>query len=495
MAVATLLTRAQLGVRAPSVRVETHLSGGLPAFSIVGLPEAAVRESRDRVRSALLNSHFQFPQRRITVNLAPADLPKDGARFDLPIALGILVANGQLPASAIQTTEFVGELALCGALRGISGVLPAALACGNADRELLVPADNAEEAGLARTPVRIARSLLEVCRHLRGEEDLPLAPYWRPPPGRCGAPCLSDVRGQQQARRALEIAAAGKHSLLMTGPPGSGKSMLAQRLPGLLPFLEEHEAIEVAAIHSLARSRDSSAFHIPPYRAPHHTASAVALVGGGSRPRPGEISLAHQGVLFLDELPEFDRKVLEVLREPLESGEVSISRAARQATFPARFQLIAAMNPCPCGWLGDPEKSCGYFCEKAKKYQRRLSGPLMDRIDLHFQVAPVSAGELTAAAKGESSEVVRQRVIAARAQQGKRQQKLNSELQGEALDELIAPHRAWLATVMNRLGLSARAMHRLVRVARTIADLSGEEELEQTHLREALAFRPGNEGS
>jgi len=486
-----LHTRAQLGIDAPAVQVETHLSGGLPAFSIVGLPEAAVRESRERVRSALINSGFEFPQRRITVNLAPADLPKNGGRFDLPIALGILNASGQLKIDAPERTEFLGELALSGTLRPGSGVLPAALAARDAGRELILPAGNAAEAALGKGCVRGATSLLTVCAHLRAIELLPDTA-----PTLCAdtpddSLCLSEVRGQAQARRALEIAAAGAHSLLLRGPPGSGKSMLAQRLPGLLPPLDEQQALTVAAIHSLQRPRPLSAFRLPPYRAPHHTASAVALAGGGSQPRPGEVSLAHHGVLFLDEMPEFERRVLEVLREPLESGEVHIARAGSQASFPARFQLIAAMNPCPCGWLGDPQRGCGYVCEKARRYQQKLSGPLLDRIDLHVPVTALSPMELTRQPPGETSATVRQRVQVARERQLARQGHLNHRLAGTALAPVLARHQHWLERAVARLGLSARALHRMLRVARTIADLAGSEDVGEEALTEALGYRAG----
>lgn len=489
MAVSLIRTRAQVGVQAPPVQVETHLGPGLPAFNIVGLPEAAVRESRDRVRSAIVNSGFQFPQQRITVNLAPADLPKVGGRFDLPIALGILAATKQLPAND-DSTEYLGELALSGALRPIQGVLPAALACGKANHALMIPHDNGSEASLCRqTEVFAAQSLLEVCAHWSKQTLLQPQPHQTPRHQTAASSCLSQVRGQLQARRALEIAASGGHSLLMSGPPGSGKSMLASRLPALLPPLQEDEALEVAAVHSLHRSRTADDFYQRPFRSPHHTASAVALVGGGSNPRPGEISLAHRGILFLDELPEFDRKVLEVLREPLETGEVHIARAARQATFPARFQLIAAMNPCPCGYLGNPEKSCGYHCEKAKRYQGKISGPFLDRIDLQLEVQAVRADELMAHDVGESSELVRGRVEATQQRQLKRQGKLNHLLDVDELKPIINQHRDWLMHVLDSLSISARALHRTARVARTLADMANAEAVAQMHLQEALGFR------
>ncbi|MBL4712998.1 MAG: YifB family Mg chelatase-like AAA ATPase, partial [Alcanivorax sp.] len=359
-----------------------------------------------------------------------------------------------------------------------------------AGHTLVVPAGNGDEAALAGADTLAVSSLTELCAHLKG--DLRLPHHTAPPPPDDDAsknPCLSQIRGQPAAKRVLEIAAAGGHSLLMGGPPGAGKSMLASRLPGLLPPLERDQALEVAAIHSLRQARPAPAFLQPPYRAPHHTASAPALVGGGGRPRPGEISLAHQGVLFLDELPEFQPRVLEVLREPLETGEVYIARAAQQVSFPARFQLVAAMNPCPCGYLGDPEKGCGYECEKAKRYQRRLSGPLMDRIDLHLEVPAVSPDTLLGDADGEPSRRVRERVRAARERQRQRQGCLNRELDADRLMASLGPHKAWLTGVMERLELSARALHRSLRVARTIADLAGNEAVEREHLREALSYR------
>ncbi|MFE0500813.1 YifB family Mg chelatase-like AAA ATPase [Lysobacter soli] len=498
MNLALVHSRARSGVRAPTVRVEVHLAGGLPAMSIVGLPEAAVRESKDRVRAAILCAQFEFPARRITVNLAPADLPKDGGRFDLPIALGILAASGQIPLEALADGEFLGELGLTGELRAVDGVLPAALAAGDAGRKLIVPAGNGAEAALAsRVEVRTARTLLEVCAHLTGRKPLPFAEA--PALERTPGPDLADVRGQAQARRALEIAAAGGHHLLLIGPPGCGKTLLASRLPGLLPEATENEALEAAAIASVSgRGLDPARWRERPFRSPHHTASAVALVGGGAQPRPGEISLAHQGVLFLDELPEWDRRALEVLREPLESGVITVSRAARSAEFPARFQLVAAMNPCPCGWAGDPSGRCRCSPDVVRRYRGRVSGPLLDRIDLHVEVARLPPAALRPdAPAGESTETVRARVVEARARQHARAGKTNAVLdQPETASacRLADADRLLLERAVDALQLSARSMHRIMRVARTIADLDGADAIGTAHLTEAISLRRATRG-
>jgi magnesium chelatase family protein len=493
MGLALVHSRARAGVRAPAVRVEVHLAGGLPAMSIVGLPEAAVREAKDRVRAAIQCAQFEFPARRITVNLAPADLPKDGGRFDLPIALGILAASGQIPLEALRDVEFLGELGLTGELRAVDGVLPAALAAAQDGRRLVVPTGNGAEAALAReVQATTARTLLEVVAALEGKRTLPAA--LAPPACIDAGPDLADVRGQGHARRALEIAAAGGHHLLLVGPPGCGKTLLASRLPGLLPTMSDAEALETAAIASVSgRGLDPARWQTRPYRAPHHTASPVALVGGGAEPRPGEISLAHHGVLFLDELPEWSRQALEVLREPLESGVVTISRAARQSEFPARFQLVAAMNPCPCGWAGDPSGRCRCTPDVIQRYRARISGPLMDRIDLHVDVPRLPPAELRPDAPGgEDSATVHARVVAARNVQQARAGRCNAQL-GQADTaahcRLSPPDQALLERAIDSLQLSARSMHRILRVARTIADLAGSETIATVHLTEALGYR------
>lgn len=495
MPLAVLFSRARSGIDAPEVTVEVHLAGGLPAFSIVGLPEKAVQESRDRVRGALQNARFDFPASRITVNLAPADLPKEGGRFDLAIALGILAASGQVASDGLAKAEFLGELSLNGDLRQVPGVLPAALAARSARRQLILPVDNAEEAARIRDlAVLPARNLLAVTAHLNGDPAIAAVAGSPAPAAPARHPDIADVRGQAHARRALEVAAAGQHSLLFAGPPGSGKSMLASRLPGLLPELDEEEALETAAIRSVAGLPfDAASWRLRPFRSPHHSASSAALVGGGSAPRPGEISLAHNGVLFLDELPEFSRHVLEALREPLETGRISISRAARQAEFPARFQLVAAMNPCPCGHLGDPRRSCRCTPEQVRRYRGRISGPLLDRIDLQLEVPPVSPEALSEPADGTTGSAgIRSRVEAARHLQLMRQRKPNALLdpaETSALCRLTPPDQRLLQQAMERLRLSARAYHRILRLARTIADLAGDAVIATPHLTEALGYR------
>ena len=494
MSLAIVHSRAKLGIQAPPVTVEVHLANGMPSLTLVGMPETAVRESKDRVRSALQNARLEFPSlKRITINLAPADLPKEGGRFDLAIALGLLAASKQIPADSLQHCEVLGELALSGELRPVQGVLPAALACREQQRTLLIPLANAAEAALVPgVQIIAAEHLLELCQHLRGEQLLPPVEAAAQPARDEHAADLAEVQGQAQAKRALIVAAAGSHNLLLFGPPGTGKTLLASRLPGILPPLAEHEALEVAAIQSVCGRELLERWPGRPFRAPHHGASAAALVGGGSQPRPGEISQAHHGVLFLDELPEFDRKVLEMLREPLESGEIHIARAREQLTFPARFQLIAAMNPCPCGYQGDPSGRCRCSPEQIQRYRSKLSGPLLDRIDLHLAMhnEPFSLSAQTLA-KPDSREAAAQ-VSAARRYQLERQGCLNAHLDLGGVRQhclLTQADADWLEQAVERLGLSRRASHRALKVARTLADLEQQRPIGRAHLAEALQYR------
>lgn len=488
-------------MEAPEVTVEVHLANGLPTFTIVGLPDTEVRESKDRVRAALLNTGFEFPARRITVNLAPADLPKESGRFDLAIAVGILVASGQLHAPDLSRYEFAGELSLSGELRPIRAALAMTYAMfrsvskNSEARAFILPHANAAEAALiSEAVIYPAHSLLEVYTHLAAsQQEGRLSRYvneafFTP----SSTPDFSEVKGQTQAKRAMEAAAAGGHSILMVGPPGTGKSMLAARLPGILPPMGEAEALESAAVQSLTGSFSLARWRQRPFRSPHHTASGVALVGGGSIPRPGEISLANHGVLFLDELPEFDKKVLEVLREPLESGRITISRAARQAEFPCQFQLIAAMNPCPCGYLGHATRACRCTPDAITRYQGKISGPLLDRIDLQIQVAALSEEELIQSHEEESSALIAERVVQARNKQIQRQGKANAQLGVAEITQFCQPSseaEKLLRDAIRRMNWSARAYHRVLKIARTLADLAHADQIDAEHIAIAIQYR------
>lgn len=500
MSLSHVYTRALYGVESPSVRVETHLSNGLPSFTLVGLPETAVKESRERVRCAIINSGFEFPVRRVTVNLAPADLPKEGGRYDLAIAIGILVASGQLEAKLVQDCEFIAELALSGDCASVRGVLPAIISADkSADRVFIASEDGASASLLGSSKIALVDSLLCVVMHLKNPDEHPLQiasdNAEHDIEEQLAHGDLSEVKGQYAAKHALSVAAAGGHNVLFYGPPGTGKSMLASRILSILPDLQREEALELASIYTLMNlQRASGEWYRPPYRSPHHSASATAIVGGGAKPRPGEISLAHRGVLFLDELPEFSRQALEMLREPLETSEVSISRAQARIVLPANFQLIAAMNPCPCGYLGHPVIACKDSPQSIAQYRRKLSGPLLDRIDMHVEV-PFQSARITLSReiKEQTSQEVKAHVVAARALQWARQGCLNTDLKGEALEDacaLDATQMEWLITTIDRLSLSSRVAHRIMRLARTLADMDDQPRIANTHLAQALRYRP-----
>lgn len=502
MSYATVQSCTLAGIHALPVTVEIHISGGLPGMSIVGLPQSAVRESKDRVKSAIVHCGLKFPMVKIVVNLAPADLPKQGGRFDLPIALGVLMATNQLPEDALNNLVVVGELGLTGKVRAVSGALPTALAYRSSNNALIMPDANRVEAMRSvRTKLYVASELTTLFAQLKRHQLTPVRPGLTIADNTneqsIAAIDMCEVRGQVQARRALEIAAAGSHNMIMIGPPGTGKSMLASRMPSIQPAMSEQESMETASIHSISHTGfDESQWGVRPFRSPHHTASGVALVGGGSKPMPGEISLAHNGVLFLDELSEFPRAVLDVLREPMETGNINIARAAKQCEFPARFQLIAAMNPCPCGYLGDSNIQCRCTPDQIARYAMRISGPFLDRIDLHVQVNRLARNQLLAKRVEESSAVVRGRVCKARAKQLLRQKVMNAQLSGSALDKhvpLANETQQLLSMASDQLSLSLRAVHRVLRVTRTIADLAGSAEVTKEHMVEALSYRQRSE--